>query len=55
VFQVGNMHSAKSEEGVFPFQGNSDMTKALQNLIDIKQADSLDPEDRERILGQVYI
>ena len=27
----------------------------IANLIDIKRADSLDPEDRERILGQIYI
>jgi hypothetical protein len=39
---------------LFPFkQGNSDMTKALQNLIDIKQADALAPLDRERILSAV--
>jgi hypothetical protein len=29
------------------------MTKALQNLIDIKQADALAPMDRENILGEV--
>lgn len=53
VMKVGNLASARDGDGLFPFVGNSDMTKALQNLIDVTQAEAVDATDRSRILQMV--
>jgi len=51
VMKVGNVAASKDSSGGYAFQSNSDMTKALQNLIDVRQAEARDPADAVRILA----